>query len=137
MHELRFIRRKPYFSDLLFHLFWHLQWWWSKVEIFLEQREVAFLSPSKICENLNFSTFHPEKFKFSQILLGDKNITYLCSKLFLLYQKRCSWGKTNCPTYLAQKLQFQTILFLYKLCVTEKRTHVNTSSEDFVVNTLW
>jgi hypothetical protein len=28
----------------------------AKVEIFLEQREVAFLSPSKICENLNFST---------------------------------------------------------------------------------
>ena len=28
----------------------------SKVEKFLEQREVAFLSPSKICENLNFST---------------------------------------------------------------------------------
>ena len=27
-----------------------------KVETFLEQREVAFLSPSKICENLNFST---------------------------------------------------------------------------------
>ena len=27
-----------------------------KVEIFLEQREVAFLSPSKIWENLNFST---------------------------------------------------------------------------------
>ena len=27
----------------------------AKVEIFLEQREVAFLSPSKICENLNFS----------------------------------------------------------------------------------
>ena len=27
----------------------------SKVEIILEQREVAFLSPSKICENLNFS----------------------------------------------------------------------------------
>ena len=26
-----------------------------KVEIFLEQREVAFLSPSKICKNLNFS----------------------------------------------------------------------------------
>ena len=24
-----------------------------KVEIFLEQKEVAFLSPSKICENLN------------------------------------------------------------------------------------
>ena len=28
----------------------------AKVEIVLEQREVAFLSPSKICENLNFST---------------------------------------------------------------------------------
>ena len=27
-----------------------------KVEIFLEQREVAFLSASKVCENLNFST---------------------------------------------------------------------------------
>ena len=26
----------------------------SKVEIILEQIEVAFLSPSKICENLNF-----------------------------------------------------------------------------------
>jgi hypothetical protein len=40
-----------------------------KVEIFLEQREVAFLSPSKICENLNFS-------REIQILLGDKNATY-------------------------------------------------------------
>ena len=40
-----------------------------KVEIFLEQREVAFLSPSKICENLNFST---EIFA---------NSTYLCSKI--------------------------------------------------------
>ena len=29
-----------------------------KVEIFLEQREVAFLSPSKNCENFNFSTMH-------------------------------------------------------------------------------
>ena len=29
---------------------------WAKVEIILEQREVAFLSLSKICENLNFST---------------------------------------------------------------------------------
>ena len=26
-----------------------------KVVIFLEQREVGFLSPNKICENLNFS----------------------------------------------------------------------------------
>ena len=30
----------------------------GKVEIFLEQRKVAFLSPNKICENLNFSTVH-------------------------------------------------------------------------------
>ena len=29
-----------------------------KVEIFLEQREVAFLSFRKICENLIFSTVH-------------------------------------------------------------------------------
>ena len=29
-----------------------------KVEMFFEQREVAFLSPSKICKNLNFSTMH-------------------------------------------------------------------------------
>ena len=28
----------------------------DKVELLLEQREVAFLSPSKICENLNFTT---------------------------------------------------------------------------------
>ena len=27
-----------------------------KVEIFLEEREIAFLSPRKICENFNFST---------------------------------------------------------------------------------
>ena len=33
-----------------------LDWNKIKVEIFLEQREVAFLSPSKICKNLNFST---------------------------------------------------------------------------------
>ena len=39
-----------------------------KVEIFLEQREGAFFSPSKI-------------YKFSQILLGDKNANYLCSKI--------------------------------------------------------
>ena len=30
----------------------------GKVKIFLEQREVALLSPSNICENLNFSTVH-------------------------------------------------------------------------------
>ena len=52
-----------------------------KVEMVLEQREVAYVSPSKICENLNFSTVHPEKFKFSQVLLGHKNATYLCSKI--------------------------------------------------------
>ena len=44
-----------------------------KVAIFLYQREVAFLSPSKICKNLNFSTE-------IQILLGDQNATYHYSK---------------------------------------------------------
>ena len=44
-----------------------------KVETILKEKEVAFLSPSKICENLNLSTE-------IQILLGDKNATYLCSK---------------------------------------------------------
>ena len=36
-----------------------------KVEIFLEQREVAFLSPSKICKKIIFFTVHLKKFKFS------------------------------------------------------------------------
>ena len=58
----------------------------AKLEIILEQREVAFLSPSKICENLNFSTVHLWKFKFSQILLVDKNATYLCSKIISTLQ---------------------------------------------------
>ena len=40
----------------------------GKVQIVLEQREVAFLSISLL------------KFKFLQILLGDKNATSLCSK---------------------------------------------------------
>ena len=53
----------------------------NKVEIFVEQRKVAFLSPSKIWENLNFSTLYLKKFKFLQILLGDKIATYLCSKI--------------------------------------------------------
>ena len=41
------------YYDILGWKFWSLNF---KVEIFLEQGEVAFLSPSKICENLNFST---------------------------------------------------------------------------------
>ena len=49
----------------------------TKVKIFLEHREVAYLSPSKICENLNFSTEN----QFSEILLGDKNASYLCSEI--------------------------------------------------------
>ena len=47
-----------------------------KVEIILEQREVAF----KICENLKFS----REIQSSQILLGDKNTTYPVLKLYLL-----------------------------------------------------
>ena len=56
-----------------------------KIEIFLEQREVPFLSLSKICENLNFSR------EISQILLGDKNATSLCSKnISILFENKCS-----------------------------------------------
>ena len=54
---------KPLPSNILQHqnlipskIFRHLLWMAPKAEIFLEQREIAFLSPSKICENLNFST---------------------------------------------------------------------------------
>ena len=46
----------------------------SKVEIVLEQREVAFLSISLL------------KFKFLQILLGYKNATSLCSKNISILQ---------------------------------------------------
>ena len=50
----------------------------KKVEIILEQKYVAFASPSKIWENFEFLKVH--RFKFSQILLGEKNATSLCSK---------------------------------------------------------
>ena len=40
-------------------------WETFKVEIILEQRELRF--------------YHPAK--FAKILLGDKNATYLCSKI--------------------------------------------------------
>ena len=59
-----------------------------KVEIFLEQREGAFLSPSKIRENLNFSTE-------IQILLGDKNAPYLCSKIISTLPPSSSFDKTS------------------------------------------
>ena len=49
--------------------------------MFLEQRVVTFLSPSNICENLNFSTVHLKNSNFSQILLGDKYATYLCFQI--------------------------------------------------------
>ena len=58
----------------------HLELQAGKVEIILEQRQVAFLSPGKVCENLNFKRCTVEKFKFLQILLVDKNATSLCSK---------------------------------------------------------
>ena len=80
-----------YFLEIRGSFYLHapgLQHFSSKVEMFLEQKEVAFLSPSKICRNLNFSAVHPEKFKFSQILLGDKNATYLCSKIISTLLKR-------------------------------------------------
>ena len=64
----------------------------GKVGIFLEQREVAFLSPSNICENLNFSTVHLKNSNFSQILLGDKYATYLCSKTISILMSVGSWS---------------------------------------------
>ena len=51
-----------------------------KVDIFLEQREVAILSPSKIWEILNL------KIQISQTLLDDKNATYLYSKIISTLQ---------------------------------------------------
>ena len=58
----------------------------GKVEIFLEQREAAFLSPSK------FSTVYPEKIKFLQILRGDKNASYLPTMYQLKKSfSKCSW----------------------------------------------
>ena len=69
----------------------------NKIEIFLDQREVAFLSPSKICENSNFSTVYLWKFKFSQILLGDKNAAYLCSKII-----------STLPSFLVEKSVAET-----------------------------
>ena len=59
-----------------------------QAEIFLEQREGAFLSPSKIRENLNFSTE-------IQILLGDKNAPYLCSKIISTLPPSSSFDKTS------------------------------------------
>ena len=53
----------------------HSYCWWtkiackSKVEIVLEQRKVAFLSSSKICENLNFTTEIQIFANFLKILL--------------------------------------------------------------------
>ena len=55
---------------------------YCKVEIFLEHREVALLSPRKICESLNFSTVHLYlRIQIFANLLGDKNATYLRSKI--------------------------------------------------------
>ena len=56
-----------------------------KVEIFLEQEEVAFLSPSKIYENLNFFTVHISNSNFRKFcwLIRTQLISVL--KLFLLY----------------------------------------------------
>ena len=52
---LEFIWCIKFQKSILFCHLWSKMIFCCKVEIFLEQREVAFLSPSKICENLNFS----------------------------------------------------------------------------------
>ena len=54
--------------------------WIFKVEIFLEQREVVFLSPSKICENSNFSTEIQICENFCWMIRLD-DATNLCSKI--------------------------------------------------------
>ena len=53
---LKIIVVQIFFSPLSWHRLVCKLFLEPKVKIFLEQREVAFLSPSKICENLNFST---------------------------------------------------------------------------------
>ena len=53
---IRQVRVLNYFRANPYIFFFKLLSLVVKVEIFLEQREVAFLSPGKICENLNFST---------------------------------------------------------------------------------
>ena len=57
----------------------------DKVEIFLEQREVAFLSPCNICENLNFS--REIMFHISTLLPHEENDPQKVSKLFKVLLK--------------------------------------------------
>ena len=64
----------------------------NKVEIILEQREVAFLSTSKICENLNFSTEIQIFAKFCWVI---RTQTLSVLKIFLLYQNPEDLGKLN------------------------------------------
>ena len=52
----------------------------NKVEMILEENQVAFLSRCENSESLNCSTVIIEKFKFSEFLPGYKNATYLSSK---------------------------------------------------------
>ena len=56
-----------------------------KLEMFLEQREVAFLSPSKICENLIFSNIHSENSNFHNFFWVIRTQPMSSLKLFLLY----------------------------------------------------
>ena len=62
----------------------------GKVKIILEQRKVAFLSPSKICKNLNFSTFKNSKFRKFCWVTRTQPISVL--KLFLFYLVGCLWN---------------------------------------------
>ena len=71
----------------------------GKVEIILEQREVAF---SSICENLNFST---ETQIFAN-LLGDKNATYLWSKIISTLVGGVAW---------VEHLDFHLVITVNKL----------------------
>jgi hypothetical protein len=68
----------------------------GKVKIFLDQREVAFLSLSKICENLNFSN-----------VLGDKNAINLCSKIISTLPKYHSYFCSKQQTFSTRKLKLK------------------------------
>ena len=77
----------------------------DKVEIFLEQRQVAKILISLL------------KFKFSQILLSDKNATYLCSKnistlkLYLDNIKKQGHCARQRETDAASLTDYSTILY--------------------------
>ena len=87
-----------------------------KVEIILEQRQVAYLSPFKICENLNFST----QFKFWQIQLGDKNVISFCSTLREISRK-------------LKGIKGQNLIFIHA-CIYFKKSQITDQLSLIMIN---